>query len=422
MASKGTGKGNKKSRQYSRERSIIACCGFTLAMLVPVGAAHAGGFTVLYSFQGGKDGSRPHGTLIADPSGNLYGTTFAGGLRDCRDTGYRCGTVFKIAKNGTEKVLYRFTGREDGMQPIGGVIRDSGNNLYGTTTGGPFGQGTNGSVFEFAADGSEKTLFSFPGPLPASPSDSLLLLNGVLYGTAETAGTGANCTNGCGFVFKLTTAGAETALHQFGYGEDGEFPMANVISDASGNLYGTTFSGGTYDLGTVFKIAANGTESVLHSFAGGDDGFLPYGGLVADASGDLYGTTSGGGGGGNGCDGGNGCGIVFEIAPNGSETVLYRFAGGTDGGNPYAGLTRDKAGNLYGTTGAGGGNGCQLGYGCGTVFEITAGGQEHILYAFSGGSDGANPYGGLLIEKNVLYGTTTVGGSGGNGVVFKIDK
>jgi len=419
MASKRTRKGNQKSRQYSRERSIIACCTLTLAMLAPIGSVHAGGFTVLYSFRGGKDGSTPEGTLIADSSGNLYGTTVVGGINGCHDTGYRCGTVFKVAKNGTEKVLYRFLGGENGIQPIGGVIRDSRNNLYGTTSGGPFGEGTNGNVFEIAADRSEKTLFSFPG-LPADPSDSLLLLNGVLYGTAETGGTGENCTNGCGFLFKLTTAGAETALHQFGNSNDGEFPAANVISDASGNLYGTTFAGGANGFGTVFKVAANGTESVQYSFAGGNDGLFPYGGLVAGASGDLYGTTEYGGG--NGCDGGYGCGTVFKIAPNGSETVLYQFAGGTDGANPFAGLIRDKAGNLYGTTFAGGGNGCQFGEGCGTVFEITAGGQENILYTFSGNSDGANPYGGLLMKKGALYGTTTGGGSTGNGVVFKIEN
>jgi uncharacterized repeat protein (TIGR03803 family) len=403
----------KENRQRRRESSITASSVLTLALLVPVGAAHAGGFTVLYSFQGGRDGSIPEGTLIADSSGNLYGTTYAGGLNRCRDTDYRCGTVFKIAKNGTEKVLYRFAANKDGLQPIGGVILDSSNNLYGTTSGGPFGEGTSGSVFEIAADGSETTLLSFPG-LPADPSDSLLLLNGFLYGTAETGGSGNNCTNGCGFLFKLTTGGTYSPLHQFGNGSDGEYPAANVIVDASGNLYGTTFAGGANRYGTVFKIAADGTESVLYSFAGGNDGIFPYGGLIADASGNLYGTTETGGG--------HNSGTVFEIAPDGSETVLYRFAGRSDGRSPYAGLVRDNAGNLYGTTLAGGGHGCQFGKGCGTVFEISPGGQETILYAFSGGSDGANPYGGLLMKENALYGTTTGGGSTGNGVVFKIEN
>jgi uncharacterized repeat protein (TIGR03803 family) len=419
MVSKRKREGNKKSRHSRGEISSFACCGLILATLLPVGAAHAGGFSILYSFQGGWDGSRPDGTLIADSTGNLYGTTYAGGLNRCHDTDYRCGTVFRIDKNGREKVIYRFTGGLNGIEPVGGVILDSSNNLYGTTSGGPHGQGTNGNVFEIAADGSEKTLTSFPD-LGGNPSDSLLLLNGVLYGTTQSGGDGENCTQGCGVLFKLTTAGTETVLHQFGNGNDGEYPMANVISDASGNLYGTTFAGGAIGAGTVFKLTANGKESVLYSFAGGTDGIFPYGGLVADPSGDLYGTTAIGGG--TGCDAQEGCGIVFKIAPNGSETVLYRFAGGSDGGNPYAGLIRDNAGNLYGTTGAGGGNGCQFGDGCGTVFEITAAGVEKILYAFSGGSDGANPYGGLLMKKNVLYGTTTVGGSTGNGVVFKIDK
>jgi uncharacterized repeat protein (TIGR03803 family) len=408
MISKGTRKENEKSRQYSRKRSTIACCGLTLALLVPAGAAHAGGFSVLYSFQGGKDGSRPEGTLIADSSGSLYGTTFAGGLNRCRDTDYRCGTVFKIAKNGTEKVLYRFTGGENGIEPVGGVILDSNNNLYGTTSGGPYGQGSAGNVFKIAADGSETSLPDGG----ASPFDSLLLLNNVLYGTTETGGDGENCTQGCGVLFKLTTEGAETVLHQFGNGNDGEYPTANVISDASGDLYGTTFSGGTKGYGTVFEVTASGTESVLYSFAGGaNDGFFPYGGLVADESGNLYGTTERGGP--------KGGGIVFEIAPDGSETVLHAFGEVGDGSNPYAGLIRDNAGNLYGTTSAGGGHSCQNG--CGTVFEITAAGVEKILYAFSGGSDGANPYGGLLMKKNALYGTATVGGSSGNGVVFKKD-
>jgi uncharacterized repeat protein (TIGR03803 family) len=419
MVSKCKREGNKKSRHSRGEISSFACCGLILATLLPIGAAHAGGFSVLYSFQGGKDGSMPDGTLIADPSGNLYGTTYAGGINRCRVTGYRCGTVFKLAADGTENVLYRFTGRDNGIGPVGGVIRDSSNNLYGTTSGGPFGEGTNGNVFEIASDGSETTLSSFPEG-GGDPSDSLLSLNGALYGTAGTGGTGANCTHGCGVLFKLTTGGAETVLHQFGNGNDGEYPAANVISDASGNLFGTTFAGGANGYGTVFKLTASGTESVLYSFAGSNDGIFPYGGLVADPSGDLYGTTETGGG--NGCFSGNGCGTVFEIAPDGSETVLYRFAGGTDGGNPYAGLIRDKAGNLYGTTFAGGGDGCQFGSGCGTVFEISAAGVEKILYAFSGKSDGANPYGGLLMKENALYGTTTGGGSTGNGVVFKIEK
>jgi len=225
------------------------------------------------------------------------------------------------------------------------------------------------------------------------------------------------------------TARAETysVLHTFaGYPTDGAWPWGGLVSDGSGNLYGATEVGGAgscpyYGCGTVFKLAPDGTETILHSFAGGQaDGAYPYGSLILDKAGNLYGTTSQGGN--QTCFGNTGgCGTIFKIAPNGTETVLYFFKGGSDGGEPVATLAADDAGNFYGTTLVGGGTGCHKGWGCGTVFKLAPGGTETVLYAFTDRRLGSEPWGGVILDlKGTLYGTTAKGGHHNMGIVFRL--
>ena len=215
-------------------------------------------------------------------------------------------------------------------------------------------------------------------------------------------------------------------LYSFTGGSDGGSPTSRLVQDAAGNLYGTTTRGGMgcgpvfKECGVVFKLDPSGNETVLFTFTGGADGGMPAGGLIQDASGNLYGTTSGGG------DSGNG--TVFRLDLSGNETVLYSFSGANDGARPSGALIRDEAGNLYGTTLAGGdeipcGGSAP---GCGTVFKLDSTGKETVLHSFTGGGDGAFPYADLVLDAaGNLLGTTAGGGSGsagaGDGVVFKID-
>ena len=221
---------------------------------------------------------------------------------------------------------------------------------------------------------------------------------------------------------------SETVLHKFAPGGDGQTPYAGLVGDGSGNLYGATYAGGALGFGTVFKLTRSGShyvESLLYSFAGGTDGSHPYGALIVDGTGALYGTTVSGGT--TLCFGHNGCGIVFKLTPSGSnyaETVLYRFVGGGDGQSPSSALLPDASGSLYGTTSQGGSSACSAG--CGTVYKLTPGGSgytESILYAFQNGSDGAYPgtNASLIADASgALYGTTTQGGASAKGVVFKL--
>ena len=223
----------------------------------------------------------------------------------------------------------------------------------------------------------------------------------------------------------MSTNGEEKILHAFGGGSDGYLPFgAALIGDAAGDLYGTTAFGGgkgcDTGCGTVFKIAPNGTETILHVFAG-SDGAVPKSALVMDKKGNLYGTASEGGSGAN-CNGG--CGTIFELTKSGKEKVLYDFAGGSDGGLPRADVLRDEAGNLYGSTWSGGGTGCSANMGCGTVYKLAPDGTETVLYAFTGGSDGAHPFAVIKDKAGDFYGTAIYGGNpacgGGCGVVFEI--
>jgi len=244
----------------------------------------------------------------------------------------------------------------------------------------------------------ETVLYSFGGSHGAKPAASLINVDGVLYGTTQNGGT-----NGLGTVFKITTSGMESVVHNFGGAGDGDVPTASLL-DINGVLYGTTTGGGAHNDGTVFKITPSGTESVIYSFAGGSDGVGPSANLT-DVDGVLYGTTLSGGANGNG-------GTVFRITTSGMETVLHSFGGGRDGANPTAGLT-NVDGVLYGTTEIGGANGV------GTVFKITVSGAETVLHSFGDGT-GKEPLGGLTNVNGVLYGTTEGGGTNDCGTVFKI--
>jgi uncharacterized repeat protein (TIGR03803 family) len=410
--------------------------------------------TTLYSFTGGSDGATPLAGLIFDAAGNLYGTA-----SDNLAPVVRYGTVFKLTPpsttggSWTQTVLHSFAGTTDGAGPYAGLVFDAAGNLYGTTSGGGqldyYPYRTYGTVFKLSppstAGGTwtESVLHKFTGSDGANPYAGLIFdATGNLYGTTFAGGVfGGSCPNGCGTVFSLTppsTMGgpwSESVLYAFTTLEstDGVVPAAELILDASGNLYGTTTQHGTGYYGDfpgmVFKLTppstteGTWTETALHIFNGlsASDGAGPWGSLIADGAGNLYGTTyytqkinvygpyvD--------C-----CGTVFRLTPTGDYTALYSFAGGSDGANPRASLVVDAAGNLYGTTVNGGGSsGCGP-YGCGTVFKLAppsaAGGSwtETVLYRFTGGSDGAHPLAGLTADAGNLYGTTSQGGAGGCG-------
>jgi uncharacterized repeat protein (TIGR03803 family) len=322
------------------------------------------------------------------------------------------------------KTLYNFSGTPDGASPVGGVVR-IGNSFYGTTANG----GTDslpGTVFKVDLKGNETTLYSFSGspdgyvPLAGLIKDS----DGNLYGTTAYGGL-----YGFGTIFEVSKTGVETVVYSFsGYPADGVYPQAGLVRDAAGNLFGTTQYGGpgscqingfTEGCGTVFMLSNTGVETVLHGFVSGTtDGQLPIARLLLDAAGNLYGTT---------CHGGTqGMGTVFKVTPGGTETVMYSFAGTPDGSCPLAGLNL-HAGIFYGTTYQGGASNY------GTVFKLTKAGQETVLYSFSAlHQDGHYPQAALIRDSSGnLYGTTLGGGietkychviENGCGVIFKLSS
>ncbi|HEY2476513.1 MAG TPA: choice-of-anchor tandem repeat GloVer-containing protein [Candidatus Cybelea sp.] len=337
----------------------------------------AGKEKVLYSFQGSPDGANPKSTLIMDKDGALYGTTEFGGSSYC---GYGCGIVFKLTpgtQGWSESVLYEFQGGNDGARPVGGLMTTTGGALFGTTENG--GGDNGGVVFALTPSGStysETIIHAFAGPPDGfNPTAALISdSNGNLYGTTFAGGfhdTNDCPTGGCGTVFKLRP------------------------------------SSSTY------------TESVIYKFKGGRGGKFPSGGLLPGPNAVFYGLTAVGGP--------HGDGTVFELTPKGShrERALYEFKGGSNGSNPddTPGLVADRSGNLYGTTVYGGGaTACTNG--CGTVFKLVPaakGFTESVVYAFQGGADGANPYGSVLIgSKGNLLGPTYIGGIRNFGTIFSI--
>lgn len=405
--------------------ALTQATGCTLALaavffppVVSGSSAQAQSYTenVLYSFANGPDGNFPCAGLVQDANGNLYGTTSSGGA-------FGHGTIFKVDAAGQESVLYNFTGTNgDGAGPLAGLALDAQGNLYGTTYFG--GISNLGTVFKLDTAAKETVLYRFGKNKGdgANPAAGLVMdAHGNLYGTTARGGD-LSCDPGfgCGTVFKIMgRTGKETVLHTFTRA-DGARPVAGLTRDRRGNMYGTTSAGGDLacfngaGCGTVFKLDATGKETVLHSFTGGTDGAYPRGGLVMDAQGNLYGTTSELGG---ACTGGNfGCGTVFKVNKVGNETVLHSFTGiPGDGANAYAGLVRDAQGNLYGTTLYGGT------VGWGTVFKVDASGNETVLYNFTEGAINRGPEAALVRdEQGSLYGTVVGGGGSPDGMVFKL--
>ncbi|MGB9199251.1 MAG: choice-of-anchor tandem repeat GloVer-containing protein [Terriglobales bacterium] len=363
---------------------------------------HAQTFKVLYGFTGETDGANPLAGFVADNAGNLYGTANAGGA-------YGAGIVFKITRKGQMIVLYNFTGGTDGANPEASLLRDHTGSFYGTTNaGGAFG---NGVVFKMTPKGKETVLYSFKGGADGANPEARLAEDeaGNFYGTTFSGGA-----SNSGTVFEVTRKGQETLLHSFS-GSDGANPVAGVTFDKSGNLYGTTSVGGLYGNGNVFELAKSGwTETSLHDFQLGSDGGVPYGGLVFDASGNIFGSTTDGGS--SGSDGG---GTIFELTPNGTSwtfNTIYALAGWGISGT-FRDLLLDASGNIYATTH------CDGAYNAGTVYKLTN--SEGIwsyteLYTFTGGSDGLYSFSNLVADKQGhLYGTTNQGGSG-YGVVFEV--
>ncbi len=313
----------------------------------------SGGYTLLHQFQQNYvDGYWPMAGVILDQQGNVYGTTLEGG-------NYDAGIIFEISPTGTETILHSFDCYTEGCNPQAGLVMDSEGNLYGTTvSGAPSNYGT---VFKFVpSSGMMTALYNFTGGSDGCyPWGVVLDSAGNLYGTTQ-----GGCLDLFGLVFKVTPSGAETVLHSFKRnGKDGFSPESSVIIDSKGNLYGTTGLGGSHGLGAVYKVTPAGKETILHSFKGEADGIFPQASLAFDSSANLYGTTLYGGT----LD----WGTVFKIVKT-RETTLHSFElNGTDGVFPYGGVIFNPAGNLYGTTSLGG-NGANCGSsGCGTIFKIT---------------------------------------------------
>lgn len=389
---------------------------------------------VLYRFQAGNDGSEPKAGVIADAAGNLYGTTFYGGGQN------DVGSIFQLTPPAvaggawTETVLHDFSDLLSGWDPWAGLVADKSGNLYGTTwLGGLFGDC--GVVFQLVpATGAYTVIHNFAcdgsGDGGEPRADLAIDAAGNLYGTTSVGGTGA-CIGGCGVVFEISPSNGgwiETVLFNFPAVGSGGLATGgtagSVILDQKGNLYGTTFVGGGSDsAGAVFILkrpaqpGGTWTYHTIHAFTDPRQGTSPLAGLAFDRAGNLYGTTQQGAG--LGCYG-SGCGVVFKLSSqaNGSwlYSVLYTFTGLGDGSLPQSSLMFAANGSLYGTTQTGGtGAGCS-GLGCGVAFRLTpqqgsSTWREAVLHTFTGGTDGYVPWGKLTVGKNGwLYGATEFGG------------
>lgn len=363
-----------------------------IALVSLAGTGRAQSFATLYTFTGGADGGHPYASLVRDSKGNLYGTTYYSGK-------FSAGVVFKLPPNGKEKVLHAFSGGSDGAYPYSSVVLDAAGNVYGTTAGGGhFGAGT---VFEITPQGKFKTLHAFQGPPDgASPMGGLIFDSaGNLYGTTLTGGTSE-----LGNVFKLSPTGKITNLLSFN-GANGAQPyLTNLVMDKNGDIYGITQQGGANNLGVLYKLS-KGKQTLLHTFTGQtSDGCSPMGIPAMDSHGNLYGTAE--------ACGANSYGLIWQWSPKTGETILHNFDA-NDCAFPYAGVILDGSGNLYGVTQVGGF------YGYGTVYEFNGGGLT-LLYSFAQ-SVGANPYGGVIRDaKGNLYGTVSDGGSDNWGIVWEI--
>jgi uncharacterized repeat protein (TIGR03803 family) len=373
-------------------------CRVSMALAVVLGLAalaQAQTFTVLYNFTGGSDGGEPFAGVIQDSSGNLYGTTFEGGY-NCATGG--CGAVYKLDTAGTETVLYAFTGGKDGDTPVTPLLRDGKGNLYGTTQGGgPDGWGT---VFKIDTAGKETILHTFTGGQDGGYPDQGLSMgkSGVVFGTTF---YGGSHNNSIGTIFKADGTRNFTTLYSFTHYPYGGHPdLGRLTRDKSGNIYGVTSGGGfKYNYGALYELAANGKPKLLHGFKGGTkDGWDPMGSAAQDKAGNLYGTTYVGGS--------ENYGVIWKVSKAGTETILHNFAGGTsDGCKPDAGVTMDPQGNLYGVT-----TECGA-YGYGTLYELSANGTFTVLHNFDGSDGANPYGEVLWTASGTLFGTTSSGGT-----------
>ncbi len=380
-----------------------------------------GTYKQLYAFKGTPDGASPYSGL-AVINGALYGTTLNGSSNYCstscqsNDCYLGCGTVFHITEDGKENVAYNFEGNfnnaGDGTWAFDGMIAMNGT-LYGTTSGGG-GSGDHGTIFSVTPSGAEHVLYAFKGGSDGSgPEASLIALNGTLYG-ATILGGGSGCGgSGCGTVFAVSPTGSEHVVYAFAGGTDGANAYSGVTA-MKGKLYGATLFGGGSGCGgrgcgAIYAVTTKGSEHVIYRFGGTTDGGNPNG--LTAYKGTLYGTAESGGT--------RLSGLFFSVTKAGTEKVLYNFTDIPDGNLPGANLILVD-GTFYGTT-VGGGTA-----GNGTVFSVTPAGSENVLYSFQGGTDGLDPQGPVLAHKHFLYGTTTQGGGTGCstgtgcGTVFKV--
>ena len=389
---------------------------FALAVVTPV--AQAQNFQVIHTFTGGSDDGFPVAGLNIDNAGNLYGTT---------EGVANFGTVFRLRHSDFGWILstlHSFTGGNDGGFPGAAVTLAQDGSLYGTTIeGGPQNCGTvfnltppaTGAVPDsVVSQWNENQPHVFTGP----PNDGCHAYSNVifdqtgnLFGTTYDGGT-----QDAGAVYELTrsrSAWIPNILYNFTYGEDGGAPYAGLVFDGSGNLYGTASAGGI-GAGSVFELTHSGSGWTYHSIhifqSGGTDGMYPYAGLVFDRSGNIYGATVYGGQ--------YGGGTVFELSPSGGSwtyTLLYSLQGAV---GPLSSLTLDAAGNLYGTRQGDGSSDY------GSVFKLTPSRDGWVftdLHDFTGGTDGASPDGSVILDAaGNLYGTASTGGGYGYGVVFEI--
>jgi uncharacterized repeat protein (TIGR03803 family) len=435
-----------KNKYVSAKRRPLLALPLVLGLIAPL-ASFAQTYKVIYTFTGGADGANPFAGVTIDKAGKLYGTTSAGGSMNY-------GTVYKLSHSSsgwTLSTIHEFLAGADGAGSYAAITIGANGLLYGSTgTGGSGpcklmpvqpapGCGTIFQLKNTKSGWQESILYSFQGPGPANdgaePIGPLAIdAAGNIYGTTAFGGSVPGCYGYCGTVFKLSRSGKgwrETILHNFGSGTDGGAPYGGVLLDGSGNLYGPTLLTGSYagdgtslpPGGTIFQItptSSGWTEQVLYSFQNGADGDNPTAGLILDNSGNLYGASLNGGP--------NGGGVAFELSPSGGAWTFAPLFDFTRTGNSKTFYCTDCYGpvgrTLMDSSGNLYGTAYATGaYGYGSVFKLTpspSGWTYTSLHDFTGGSDGGNPQSALVFDsKGNLYGTTPYGATG-YGVVFKI--
>jgi uncharacterized repeat protein (TIGR03803 family) len=390
-----------------------------LSLLIPLAAWATSSTKLIYSFAGNGDGEYTDTELVMDGAGTLYGTSVLGGT-------FGSGTVFQISSAGVHTVLYSFTGGSDGGQPYKGVTLDAHGNLYGTAVTGGSGscEGGCGVVYKLTKSGSRWTqsvIHKFTGGTDGSGPGSPVAFDskGNFYGTTPTGGA-----HGLGVVYQLKpnpTGWSFQVIHAFTGGIDGNGGSAgHLLVDTAGNLFGVCTVGGANGFGNVYEISRSGSAWVfntLYSFKDQPDGASPYGAVVFDKSGNLFGTTY--------YAGANDKGTVYKLThnPNGTwtEGVLYSFKGGTDGASPISSLVPDSGGNFYGTTSEGGASAC----GCGVIFKLAKGTSgkwtESVVYRFPGTPSPGFAYNGMVSGTAAnFYGATVHGGSDNDGALYEL--